>query len=348
MPQTDTLPRLQNGQERERPSSSSRVEAATELGNMSALRDFRTEAVKLQRHIAPERETTTNKTLHSAQEACAAADRLSEQMRQTDRSSPQFGELQQRRDLLTHCLIANDVYSEGSTSAVLPAHISRLRGEALEAVVGSALKEKMLDNDKTGYFGAVYLDRESFVFILANRGSENLSDWINNVQQASGFKAQQYSMAIEAAIALKAAVTEKYGPSIGVVFNGHSLGGGLASSQALVTNSPAITFNAAGLNRRTVERYENFIAQRAQNIRAYRVKDEILTAFQDKANGALGILGDALVPEAAGQGITMDIGTRAAPVPALGLGESTARHKMGAVIRAALRATGEESPTINR
>jgi hypothetical protein len=338
MPQTGSAPRVQDAPGRA--STSPRHDVNPSAESMGTSSGFRTAATDLRRQVGPDKESTKDKTTLCAEEACAAADRLSQQIRQADPSSPEVKRLHQQRDLLTHCLIANDVYSEGKGPAMLPAHIIRLRGETLKLFVGSKLTEQMLENDKVGYFGSVYLDRESSVFILANRGTENLPDWINNVQQAPGLKSRQYSMAIEAAIALKQAVLEKHGPSIPVVFNGHSLGGGLASAQAIVTNSPAITFNAAGLNQRTVERYDStLIEQRAQNIQAYRVKSEILTTFQDRANNALGIFGDALVPEAAGQAITIDPGSRASSIPVPGLNESTARHKMGTVIRAALRAT---------
>lgn len=346
MPQTATAPRDQNAPQKATPARHEANPSSESIGTSSG---FRTAATDLRRQVSPNKETTQDKATQSAQEACAVIDRLSQQIRQADPSSPEFRILHQQRNLLTHCLISSDVYSEGNAPAVLPAHVSRLRGEALKLFVGSKLTEQMLVNDKVGYFGAVYLDRDSKVFILANRGTENLPDWINNVQQAPGLKSRQYAMAIEAAIALKQAVQERHGPSIQVVFNGHSLGGGLASAQAIVTNSPAITFNAAGLNRRTVERYDTaIIEERAQNIHAYRVKAEILTSFQDKANSVLGIFGDALVPEAAGQGITIDPGSRVSSLPVPGLHESTARHKMGTVIRAALRATEAERLVLHR
>lgn len=347
MPQTGSTPRVQDSPGRAGASPQHDVNPSAEsMGTSGA---FRTAASNLRRQFGQEKETSKDKTTLCAQEACAVADRLSQQIQQTDPSSPEFQRLHHQRNLLTHCLIANDAYSEGNTQAMLPTHISRLRGEALKLFVGSKVTDQMLDNAKVGYFGAVYLDRESKVLILANRGTENLPDWVSNVQQAPGFKSRQYTMAIDAAIALKHAVGEKYGSSLQVVFNGHSLGGGLASAQAIVTNSPAITFNAAGLNQRTVERYDSaLIKQRLQNIQAYRVKGEILTTFQDKANSALGIFGDALVPEAAGQAVTIDPGSRASPLPIPGLHESTARHKMETVIRAALRAIDTDNASVPR
>jgi hypothetical protein len=347
MPQTGITPRSQNAPDR--PGTSPGHDANPASANMGTSGALRAAGTDLRRQVAPDKEASKDKTTQCAKEACATVEQLSAQIRQTDPSSTEFQRLHQQRDLLTHCLIATDVYSDGTAPAVLPAHITRLRGAALELFVGSKLTDKMLADDKVGYFSSLYFDRESNVFILANRGTENLPDWINNVQQAPGFKSRQYSMAIEAAIALKQAVREKYGPSIEVVFNGHSLGGGLASAQAIVTNSPAITFNAAGLNRRTVERYDSAqIEKRAQNIQAYRVKGEILTSFQDKANGALGIFGDALVPEAPGRGITIDPGSRVSSIPVPGLHESTARHKMGTVIRAAVRATAGDELSLRR
>jgi len=59
---------------------------------------------------------------------------------------------------------------------------------------------------------------------------------------------------------------------------GHSLGGGLASAASSASGSDAYTFNAAGLNAGTLQRYG--AADQNPNIAAYHVKGEVLTGAQ--------------------------------------------------------------------
>lgn len=67
-----------------------------------------------------------------------------------------------------------------------------------------------------------------------------------------------------------------------VDFVGHSLGGGLASSAAAVSGAPATTFNAAGLNDKTLA--EAGFVSKPDNINAYTVKGDILSSLQDNTS----------------------------------------------------------------
>ena len=60
-------------------------------------------------------------------------------------------------------------------------------------------------------------------------------------------------------------------------FTGHSLGGGLASANALATGKSAITFNAAGVGQDTKDRLGLFSSAR---IDAYVVEGEIVSVAQ--------------------------------------------------------------------
>lgn len=64
-------------------------------------------------------------------------------------------------------------------------------------------------------------------------------------------------------------------------FTGHSLGGGLASAQALKTNGAAIVFNAEGLSDGTLRTYKLDTNLANKNISAFNVNGEILSRLQD-------------------------------------------------------------------
>ncbi len=69
----------------------------------------------------------------------------------------------------------------------------------------------------------------------------SLADWKNNITQQLGFS-EQYDQSISNAqkIDIKLQGSE-------LTFVGHSLGGGLAASNAMATGRNAITFNAASV-----------------------------------------------------------------------------------------------------
>lgn len=107
-------------------------------------------------------------------------------------------------------------------------------------------------------------------------GVKNVNDWINNGAQASGINSEYYKRAIDIG-----AKISKY-PNIDI--SGHSLGGGMASATSMASGKPAWTFNAAGLNSGTVEKYGSEILGTTSNIQAYRVEGELLTTLQEVNN----------------------------------------------------------------
>lgn len=102
-------------------------------------------------------------------------------------------------------------------------------------------------------------------------GIKNLSDWTNNGAQGIGLNSEYYKKAVNIGKAIKG--------DVGI--SGHSLGGGMASAASMASGKPAWTFNAAGLNAGTVEKYGGSIIGSADNIQAYRVKGELLTKLQE-------------------------------------------------------------------
>lgn len=148
-------------------------------------------------------------------------------------------------------------------------------------------------------------------------GIKNIKDWTNNVAQSTGAYSEYYKKAV--------AIGDKLYKTSNIDIAGHSLGGGLASAASLTSGRPAWTFNAAGLNSSTVEKYGSKITGSLNNIQAYRVKGELLTKIQEgvtkndviKARGDLTTLVykeefSMLVPDAAGVKHTLPGGTGSA------------------------------------
>ena len=121
-------------------------------------------------------------------------------------------------------------------------------------------------------------------------GLKDLGDIKANFQQAFGVKNAQY----EQAMTLAGKVAEKVG-NTNLVLTGHSLGGGLASAAAIRTGIKAETFNAAGLNSRTVKRHGLKLDNAKNLITAHFTSGDPLSKLQDLPwwAGGLGLLSSA-------------------------------------------------------
>jgi len=116
-----------------------------------------------------------------------------------------------------------------------------------------------LSPDVPGFKAMVYQDyiTGKDQYVLAFGGTDDTfleaikggGDWSNNWNQVFGHEIPQYDAAMEIADSL---IEESNIPKGHLVVTGHSLGGGLASAAAVVAGAPADTFNAAGLNARTL------------------------------------------------------------------------------------------------
>lgn len=151
----------------------------------------------------------------------------------------------------------------------------------------------MLQNDRIGFRARVYGDQQGH-YVLAFCGTNEGKDWIHNLRQGIGLEDRQYEMAVDLARRARAAFGEN------MVMTGHSLGGGLATAGAVATDTPAVTFNAAGLHDNTLERL-NFnpdpVRQELEQgnlIRRYAVDHEILTTLQERSLLTRGLLPDAV------------------------------------------------------
>ncbi|MCR0997056.1 lipase [Serratia rubidaea] len=103
---------------------------------------------------------------------------------------------------------------------------------------------------------------------------EKMKDWLNNGQQGMGINSTYYKKSVSIGNNLK-----NFPGKVSIA--GHSLGGGLASAAAIASGKPAWTFNAAGLNAGTVEKYGGTAIGDGSKIAAYRVHGEVLTKLQE-------------------------------------------------------------------
>lgn len=142
-------------------------------------------------------------------------------------------------------------------------------------------------------------------------------DWANNLKQGLNMESSYYKNAV----GIGKSVSES-GQQVEMA--GHSLGGGMASAASRASGRPATTFNAAGLNPKTVERYGGTVHNPAsENITVYQVAGEMLTGIQEQ--GLLGTLGAAAAgfaiggPVGAAIGAAAKIGLAAGMADALGI-----------------------------
>ncbi|HST44402.1 MAG TPA: hypothetical protein VLK29_04165, partial [Luteimonas sp.] len=90
------------------------------------------------------------------------------------------------------------------------------------------------------------------------------------------------------------------------VITGHSLGGGLAATASLATGNAAVTFNASGVNDKTIERLgldpstARADAEGGQ-IRRYNISGDPLTGAQEDVPGI-----NRALPDAPGHEINLD------------------------------------------
>jgi type IV secretion system effector X-Tfes-like protein/DUF2974 family protein len=163
-----------------------------------------------------------------------------------------------------------------SFEPVLPGTWQRMEDAAVRA---AGIDPSLLHDGKSGFDASLYRDASGAV-VVAYAGTDEGKDWRHNFRQGLGFQDAQYDQAI----ALAQQAKQAFGSN--VVLTGQSLGGGLAAAASMVSEVPAITFNAAGVHDKTLERYgfdANVLKQEAEQglIRTYRVKNELLTHLQE-------------------------------------------------------------------
>lgn len=157
--------------------------------------------------------------------------------------------------------MANDSYTlanaEGVTGTqsekdLIDAGWTRLEPAGDHLVDGNgnqiAIDPKMLEDSTSGFRASIYQNGEGqYVVAYAGTDPSEMPDILSDAQQAFGLQDTQYNMAIN--LAKKAEVAFGEG---NVVYTGHSLGGGLASTAALSVGATAVTFNSAGPSNDTL------------------------------------------------------------------------------------------------
>lgn len=160
----------------------------------------------------------------------------------------------------------------------LPGTWARMDDQDVRA---AGIDPTLLHDAKSGFDASFYRDAQGSV-ALVYAGTDEGRDWKHNFGQGLGFEDAQYDQAIAVAREAKLAFGDR------LVLAGQSLGGGLATSAAMVNEIPAVTFNGAGVHDNTVERYglDADVAKRQADaglVRHYVVEHDILTYLQEDA-----------------------------------------------------------------
>lgn len=110
-----------------------------------------------------------------------------------------------------------------------------------------ALKSRM-QNYATGFYSKLFVKeldgKKYYAYCTCGTNMFSAQDWFTtNILQGLTGLSLQYTQSVQNAQILDSLAGRDF-----LFFIGHSLGGGLASNNAIVTERPAITFNAAGLS----------------------------------------------------------------------------------------------------
>lgn len=136
-------------------------------------------------------------------------------------------------------------------------------------------------DNATGLVSALYKrtvnGKIEYIYATAGTKMHNSKDWETNLSQVIG-DSPQYEQALKNAIELSKRIDEA-GHSL--VFTGHSLGGGMASNNALATNHEAIVFNPAGLSSETMAKSKADKSKADQLITNFTTSKDVLNLMQD-------------------------------------------------------------------
>ncbi len=117
----------------------------------------------------------------------------------------------------------------------------RLKPDMLEHPVNPETQQP------TDFRAAVFIDDRTGAPLVAYKGTTSGEDWKTNLGQGLGNRTFYYDQAQQIASRVAESPAGK-----NAHLTGHSLGGGMASAGARASGLPATTFNAAGLNAKTV------------------------------------------------------------------------------------------------
>jgi hypothetical protein len=175
-------------------------------------------------------------------------------------------------------LLSRDVYSTTNGQQELgqePIPINLSGGWELNNTLDTS--SMALTDPNSGFNSAVYQKWVNgvyqYIYVTEGTKPNSVIDWYNNIRQVSG-NSEQYEISVKNAEILNDLVGNNQ-----LYFTGHSLGGGLASVNALATGRTAFTYNAAGLSYETLALYN-----RGYNseINATVVRGEIIDKIQSQ------------------------------------------------------------------
>ena len=146
---------------------------------------------------------------------------------------------------------------------------------------------EVINDTDTGFRGKLYNEVGTSNYVFAAAGTEDwwnllAEDWRANKEQQHGKDKPQYDQAQSIAKYL----SKKY-RNCNLIFVGHSLGGGLASTMSRITGLDAITFNSSALKNPKYKGVEN-----SSKIAAYITDGDILDyvnefLFHQKVEGQI-------------------------------------------------------------
>ena len=111
--------------------------------------------------------------------------------------------------------------------------------------------------------------------VVAFRGSDDPTDWVEDARQFNGDETRSYRRAQN----LSDALTKQ---NVDVAYTGHSLGGGLATTAALNSGSEAVVFNAAALHPDTADELGVPLGRANQDVLGIYVEGDFVTVNQDR------------------------------------------------------------------
>ncbi len=229
---------------------------------------------------------------------------------------------------ITLAHLARDVYTSDDRQRGDTAQFRPLTDEQFRQV---GIDPSLRSNNASGFDADIYGDGQGR-YVLAFRGTDAGKDWGTNLGQGLGFETAQYNQAVMLSRQAKVAFGDE------LVITGHSLGGGLAAVGAAATDTPAVTFNAAGVKDKTLERIgldASAVKEEATHgqIRRYAVDNEILTGLQERNIATRYLMPDAMghkieLPDPDPQGFWQRVN------PIQSVKHSVQMHSMDSVITA--------------
>ncbi len=183
-------------------------------------------------------------------------------------------------EVMTSAIVSKDVYFAVSIPGLLPRGVERITSNRDLNSIG--LSSSMMVDDASGFYAAAYRNYGAKNVLIAFRGTEgdiglDNPDWQNNILQLTGNGAN--SPQFQRAIQIAGNINKS---DYNISFTGHSLGGGLAATAAVVVQRSAITFNAEGVLRSTIPGVTN-AAWNSRNrlIQAINIEGEAVSLAQD-------------------------------------------------------------------